>query len=100
MSFLSQKQNKIKKWGTWKAQSVKRLTSAQVIILQFVGLSPALLSVLTGQSLESDSVSPLSALPLLTLCLCPSLSKINIKLKTTFYADFAHCILYNKEISF
>ena len=33
------------------AQSVKRLTSAQVMISQFVGLSPALVSMLTVQSL-------------------------------------------------
>ena len=53
-------------WGTWAAQSVKHLTLAQVMISQFVGLSPASGSVLTAQSLEpaSDSVSPsLSALP-------------------------------------
>ena len=42
------------------AQSVKRLTSAQITILRFVGSSPALGSILTAQSLEpaSDSVSP------------------------------------------
>ena len=63
-------------WGAWVAQSVERLTSAQVIIAQFVGLSPASDSVLTARSPEpaSDSVSPsLSAPPLLLLCL----SKIN-----------------------
>ena len=52
------------------ALSVKWLTSAQVMISQFVGLSPALGLMLTAQSLEpaSDSVSPsLSAPPLLTL---------------------------------
>ena len=42
------------------AQSVKRPTSAQVMISHSVGSSPALGSVLTAQSLEptSDSVSP------------------------------------------
>ena len=51
--------------GTWVAQSVKHLTSAQVMISQFVGSSPASDSVLTAQSLEraSASVSP---------SLCPS----------------------------
>ena len=66
--------------GAWVAQSVERLTLAQVMVSQFVGSSPALGSVQTAQSLESasDSVSPsLSAPPLLTLCL--SLSKINTK---------------------
>ena len=54
------------------AQSVKRPTSAQVTISQFVGSSPASGSVLTAQTLEtvSDSVSPsLSAPPRLALCL-------------------------------
>ena len=62
------------------AQSVKCLTSAQVMILRFVGLSSASGSVLTAQSLEpaSASVSPsLSAPPFLMLCVC--LSKINNK---------------------
>ena len=57
-------------------QSVERLTSAQVMISQFVSSSPASGSVLTAQSLEpaSDSVSPsLSAPPLLMLCLSLSL---------------------------
>ena len=62
--------------GAWGTQSVKHLTLAQVMILWFMGSSPASGSVLTAQSLEpaSDSVS---APPLLTLCLCLSLSKIN-----------------------
>ena len=38
--------------GAWVAQSVKRLTSAQVMISWFVGLSPMLGYVLTAQSLE------------------------------------------------
>ena len=47
-------------WGTWVAQSVKRPTSAQVMISRSVSSSPASGSVLTVQSLEpiSDSVSP------------------------------------------
>ena len=58
--------HKYELWGTWVVQSVKRPTSAQVKISQFVSLSPALGSVLTAQSLEpaSESVSPsVSALP-------------------------------------
>ena len=54
-------------WGTWVAP-----TSAQVVISQFVGSSPALGAVLTVQSLEppSDFVSPsLSAPAPLMLCL-------------------------------
>ena len=57
--------------GTWVAQSVERLTLAQVVTSQFVGSSPVSGFVLTAQSLEpaSDSVSPsLSAPPLLMLC--------------------------------
>ena len=59
-------------WGTWVAQSVKHLTSAQVMILQLVGSSPWSGSVLTAQILEPAlySVSPsLSASPLLILSL-------------------------------
>ena len=61
--------------GTWVAQSIKHLTSAQVMISPFVGSGPASGSVLTAWSLQpaSDSVSPsLSALP--PLALSPSLS--------------------------
>ena len=56
----------------WLSQSVKRPPSAEVMISQFVGSSPASGSVLTAQSLDpaSDSVSPsLSAPPLLALSL-------------------------------
>ena len=52
--------------GAWVAQSVKRLTSAQVIISRFVGSSPASGSVLTSQSLE------LLRILCLALSLCPS----------------------------
>ena len=53
--------------GTWVAQSVKRPTSAQVMISWFMSWSPASGSVLTAQSLEPalDSVSS-------SLSLCPS----------------------------
>ena len=64
--------------GTWVAQLVKHLTSAQVMISRLMSSSPALAFVLTVQSLvpASDSVSPsLSASPPFMLCL--SLSKIN-----------------------
>ena len=66
------------------AQSDEHLTSAQVMISQFVSSSPASGSVLTAQSLEpaSDSVSPsLSAPPPFAL----SLSKINIKNLKLFF---------------
>ena len=65
--------------GTWMAQSVKRLTLAQVMISRLTSLSPALGSVLTARRLEPalDSVStPLSTPPMLMLCLC--LSIINV----------------------
>ena len=54
-----------KSGGAWVAQSVGRLTSARVMVSQFMGLSPASRSVLTAQSLETalNSVSP---------SLCPS----------------------------
>ena len=59
-------------WGAWVAQSVERPTSAQVMILRFMGPGPTLGSVLTAQSLEPalDSVSPsLSVPPLLAYSL-------------------------------
>ena len=67
--------------GTWVAQLVKSPTSAQVVISQFMNLSPTSGSMLTAQSLEpaSDSVSPsLSAPSPLTLCLSVSQIQINI----------------------
>ena len=63
-------------WGAWEAQSVGRPTSDQIMISQFVGLSPVSGSVVVAQSLElaSDSMSPrLLALPMLMLCLCLSI---------------------------
>ena len=56
--------NKI--WGNWVSRSVKRLTWAQVMILRFMGLSPASGSGLTVRSLLG--ILPLS----LSLSLCPS----------------------------
>ena len=64
-------------WGAWVAQSVKHLTSAQVMISQLVSSSPVLGSVLAAEGLEptSDSVStPLSAPFLLILCISLSLN--------------------------
>ena len=64
------------------AYLVEHSTSAQVMISQFVSLSPILGSVLTAQSLEpaSDSVSlSFSTPPPLALSFSLSLSKINIK---------------------
>ena len=67
------------------APSVKGLTSAQVVISRFMGLSPTLGSVLTAQSLEpaSDSVFPSLSAPFPTPPPRPqrsvSLSKINLK---------------------
>ena len=64
--------------GTWVAQSVEHVTSAQVMISQFVGSSSSSGSVLTAQSLEpaSDSLSP-SLCPSPVRALSLSLSKIN-----------------------
>ena len=70
------------KMDAWVAQLVEWPTLAQVMILQFVGLSPASGSVVIAQSQEptSDSVSPSLSLPLpCSRCLSLSLSKINIK---------------------
>ena len=58
-------------WGASVAQSVKRPSSAQVMILWFMGSSPASGSVLTARSLKpaSDSVSPSLSAPVHTLSL-------------------------------
>ena len=82
------------------AQSVKRLTSPQVVISRSVGSSPMSGSVLTAQSVEpvSDSVSsPLSAPPPLMLCFF--LSKINIKksFKKILFFKFFNIYLFLKE---
>ena len=64
--------------ATWVAQSVKHPTSAQVMISQLVGLSPAMGSVLTAWSLEPAldyvCVSLSLSLPAHTLSLSLSLS--------------------------
>ena len=75
--------------SAWVAQSMERLTSAQVMISQLMSSSPASGSVPTAQSLDPDldSVSPsLSAPPPLVFCLsvCLSLSKITKHLKNFF----------------
>ena len=84
--------------GSWVAQSVKGLTSARVMISEFVSSNLASSSALTDQSLEpaSDSVSPCLFAPpphslslslslclsvSLSLCLSVSLSELNIKKK-------------------
>ena len=54
--------------GAWVAQSVERLTLAQVAILWFVSLSPESGSVLTAQSLEPASDSGPNPLSLLFPC--------------------------------
>ena len=63
---------KIYSGGAWVAQSVKSTASAQVMMSQLVGSSPASGSVLTDQSLDPalDPVSPSLSDPLpLVLCL-------------------------------
>ena len=69
-------------WGAWVAQSIKRLTSAQVMISWSVSSSPASGSVLTARSLEpaSDSLSPSLSLPLpcsYSVSVSLSFSKVN-----------------------
>ena len=64
--------------GTWVAQSIKRGTLDLISghdLMQFVGSSPMLGSVLTAQSLLGVLSLPLSVPPLLTLSLSLSLSQ-------------------------
>ena len=84
--------------GAWVAQLVKRLTSAQVMILGLM-----IQAVLTAQSLEpaSDSVSPLCSSPARALSL--SLSKIKINIKKVFKKEGTcwdeHWVLYLRDES-
>ena len=82
MPTFKVKQNR----GAWVAQPVKHLTSAQVMISQFVSSSPMSDSKLSAQSPEptSDSVSPLSAPPPLARARARSLSlSLSLKNKQT-----------------
>ena len=75
------------------AQSVKHLTSAQVMISQLVSLSLTSGSVLTAQNLEpaSDSESPsLSALPLFTLYQKYINTKLKKKRNLSFIQEAGH----------
>ena len=69
--------------GTWVAQSVKRPTSAQVMISPSVSSSPTSGSLLIAQSLEpaSDSVSPSLSAPPPTCALSLSLKNKHDKEK-------------------
>ena len=49
-----------KHWGTWVAQSLEHPTAAQVMVSQFVGLSPASGFTLTAQTLLEIPSLPLS----------------------------------------
>ena len=75
---------KVGGWGVpgWLSRLSVRLHLRHIMILQFVGSSPASGSVLTAQSLEpaSDSVCVSLSTPLLLMrTLSLSLSKVNIK---------------------
>ena len=84
MSGLRVEKNRVS-GGAWVAQSVKRLTLAQVMVSQFVSSSPVLGSV-TAQSLEpvSDSVCVSLSLTLPHSC---SVS-LSVKNKSTFKKIF------------
>ena len=76
--------------GAWVAQSVKRPTSAQAVILQFVSLSPVSSPVLTAQSLEAASDSVSVSLPHPSL-LYVSLSNIKHKKKNFLNVNIIFC---------
>ena len=83
-----------KQWnrGAWVAQSVKRPTLAQVMILRSMSSSPTWGSGLMAQSLEpvSDSVSPsLSAPYLLVLSLSLSQKECSF-VSITFFSLYSH----------
>ena len=64
LSFIKSRTSRMRSWGSWVAQSVERLTLAQVVISWFLGSSPASGSALTMRSLLG--------ILFLSLCLCPS----------------------------
>ena len=75
--FLARGHSKMNSRGARVGQSVKPLTLAEIMMSQFVGLSPMSGSVLTAQSLvpASDSVSPFSLCPSPSHALSLSLSQ-------------------------
>ena len=79
------KKNNCLAGGAWVAQSVKPPTLAQVMISQFVSMSPVSGSVLTAQSLEPalDSVSPSRVLYLPLSPPIPSSLSHSVKSKQT-----------------
>ena len=67
--------DKVYLWGSWVAQSVKRVTLAEVMIPRFMGSRPMSGSVLTAQSLEPASNSVCVCVCVcvcLSLCLSPT----------------------------
>ena len=76
---------RMKYWGVWVAQSVERLTVAQVMISWLVGSSPklGLCWQLRACSLLWILCHPLSAPPPLVLCL----SQLNKHLKKNFFNE-------------
>ena len=93
--------NKSFSGGSWVVQSVKRPTSAQVMISLFMSSGPASGSVLTAQSLEpaSDSGSPsLSVPPPLMLCLSVKnkhLKKLKENISILWYPELGTIIYAN-----
>ena len=87
------------------AQSVEWPTSAQVMILKLMSLSPPLGSVLTAQSLETASKSvtlpfPLPYLCFLSLSLFLKNKYLKIKKKKTTITDIRQSGLRNVEEHF
>ena len=82
--------------GTWVAWLVKRQTSAQVMIPQFVSSSPASGSGLTAQSLESvsNSVSPSLSAPHPAYAFYLSLS-----LSQTYIKEEKRSTIFQLEVS-
>ena len=68
--------------GTWVAQSVMRLTLAEVMISQFMSSSPASSSGLSAQSLL-QILCPLSLCPSPT-CVCTHVLSLSLSLSLSF----------------
>ena len=89
MSVIPNEAIKNSTWrGAWVAQSVKCLTSAQVMISQFVGSSPASGSMLTARSLLGILSPSLSAPPQLVHVCSLSLFFLNRNSVALFWSKY------------
>ena len=79
--LASEESLKNEPWGAWLTLSIKRPTSAHVMILQFVSSSPASGSVLTAQAGACFGFCLPLSLPLPSLCSVSLSLSLSLSLK-------------------